>query len=305
MLFRSFTEGAEVYAIASRDPGRGRQYAEQFKAAKCYDNYEALVKDDNVDIIYIATPHAFHFPQAMLCLDHHKAVVCEKPMSLNYDQTAAMIAKATEKELFLMEGIWTRFMPFLEKMLNLIQQGAIGAPRYLNADFGFAAPKNFEGRLYNRALGGGAVLDIGVYCIFLSTLLFGEPLEIKSFSHIAATGVDEYANMILQFDGGTTAHLLASLVFGTALEVEVMGSKGRIKVSCPWYKATEFTVFPISGLPESFYFPHACNGFEYEIAEVTRCLDQGLLQSPKMPHSLSLSISKTMDNVLLQAGARY
>jgi len=297
-----FTEGAEVYAIASRDPGRARQYAGQFRATKWYDSYEALVKDDNVDIVYIATPHAFHFEQVMLCLDHHKPVLCEKPMSLNYVQTSAMIVRATEKELFLMEGIWTRFMPFLEKMLDLIRQDAIGIPLYVNADFGFAAPKNAEGRLFNSALGGGAVLDIGVYCIFLSTLLFGQPVAIQSFSQIGETGVDEYANMIMQFNEGTTAHLLASLVFSTALEVEVIGSKGRIKVHCPWYKATEFTLYPPGGQPEVFSFPHACNGFEYEIAEVMQCLDKGFLQSQKMTHALSLSISKTMDAVLLQAG---
>jgi predicted dehydrogenase len=300
-----FVEGSEVYAVASRDMAKAKDYASKFNAAVFYNSYEELVKDENVDIIYIATPHAFHYDQAMLCLDNNKPVVCEKPMSLSHKQTSKMIAVATQKKLFLMEGMWTRFMPFLEKILSLIKEDLIGRPQYVNVDFGFTAPVDLNGRLYNKSLGGGSTLDIGVYCIFLATLLLGESPVIKTVAKIEETGVDGYANVIMQYGGGETAHILTSIIFNTALEAEIIGSKGRIKINSPWYKATEFSVHLVNDESESFSMPHASNGFEYEIREVMRCLDNGLLQSDKMPHKLTLSISKTMDEVLKQAGVSY
>ena len=300
-----FVEGSEVYAVASSDIVRAKEYASKFNATKFYDSYEELVKDGGVDIIYIATPHAFHYEQAILCLNNNKPVLCEKPMSLSQKQTAEMCGIAMKKKLFLMEGMWTRFMPFIERILLLIREDVIGSPQYVNADFGFTAPVDLSGRLYNKSLGGGSMLDIGVYCIFLATLLFGEPSAIRSLSKLTETGVDAYANMIMQYSGGETAHLLTSIIFNTALEVEIIGTKGRIKIDSPWYKATAFSVHLLNGESQNFSMPHASNGFEYEIREVMRCLDKGLLQSDKMPHSLSLLLSKTMDEVLRQAGVNY
>jgi predicted dehydrogenase len=300
-----FVEGSEVYAVASSDIARAKEYASKFNASKFYNSYEELVKDERIDIIYIATPHAFHYEQALLCLNNHKPVLCEKPLSLSQKQTAEIFAVATEKKLFLMEGMWTRFMPFLEKILSLIKNNVIGSPQYINADFGFTAPVDFNGRLYNKSLGGGSILDIGVYCIFLVTLLFGKPSAIQSLSKLTETGVDAYANMIMQYPGGETAHLLTSIIFNTAIEVEIIGTKGRIKIDSPWYKATAFSVHSVNGESQNFSMPHASNGFEYEIREVMHCLDKGLLQSGKMPHSLSLSLGKTMDEVLRQAGVNY
>lgn len=298
-------EGAEVYAVASRDSAKAKEYAEKFNAKKYYDSYHDLVKDENVDIVYIATPHAFHLEQAILCFNNGKAVLCEKPMSLSSKQSSAMIAAATEKKLFLMEGMWSRFMPSLEKILSLIKEDAIGKVQYLSVDFGFTAPYDTEGRLFNKSLGGGSVLDVGVYAIFLSTLLFGEPSSIKSVSKLSATGIDEYANMVLQYPAGETAHLLTSIVFNTSLEAEIIGTNGRIKIKNPWYKATEFDLYGRDKEPQKFSMPHEANGFEHEIREVMHCLDKELLESPKMPHKFTLAVSKIMDEVLRQAGVNY
>ena len=301
----SVVQGSQVYAVASRDVVKAKVYAEKFNAAKSYNSYEDLVKDENIDIIYIATPHAFHYEQAMLCLNNGKAVLCEKPLSLSAEQSLKMIAAATEKKLFLMEGMWSRFMPSIEKMLSLIKEDAIGKPQYLSVDFGFTAPYYIDGRLFNKSLGGGSVLDIGVYAIFLATLVFGEPACVKSISKLSATGVDEYANMILQYPGGETAHLLTSIIFNTSLEAEIIGTKGSIKIKNPWYKATEFTLCIKDAEPQDFSLPHESNGFEHEIREVMHCLDNGLLQSPKMSHEFTLFVSKIMDEVLEQAGVSY
>jgi predicted dehydrogenase len=301
----SETAGADVYAVASRDAERANAYAAKYNATVVYTDYAALVKDANVDIIYIATPHAFHYDQTMLCLQNNKPVLCEKPMSLSSEKTADMLATATKSNLFLMEGMWTRCMPFIEKILSLIKEGMIGEPQYVQADFGFVAAFDPESRLFDKALGGGSVMDVGIYPIFLATLIFGEPSVIKSVSKLAATGVDTYASILLQYPGGQSAQLLSTINFNTPIEAMIIGTKGRIQIHNPWFKATAITVHLNDGTQQHFDMPHQSNGFEHQINEVMYCLDNGLLQSPKVPHQLTLLISKIMDEVLQQAGVNY
>ena len=216
-----------------------------------------------------------------------------------------MIAAAAQNNIFLMEGLWTACMPFMEKIKALIEADIIGKPQYVSADFGFAAPKDIDGRLYNKALGGGSVLDVGVYPISLATLILGEPSVIKTISKLSVTGVDEYANVVMQYANGETAHVLSAINFNTPVEAEIIGTKGSIKIENPWFKATDFSVHLNDGTMQNFSMPHLCNGFEHEIKEVMHCLDNGLLQSNKVPHNLTLSVSKIMDEVLRQAGVVY
>jgi predicted dehydrogenase len=301
----SFVEGSEVYAIASRDPEKAKAYAKKFNATRWYNNYADLVKDEQVDVIYIATPHPFHYEQTMLCLQHQKAVICEKPMSLSYRHTAEMLAAAVQHKVFLMEGMWTACMPFMDKIKAFIEEDIIGIPQYVTADFGFTAIKDAEGRLYNKALGGGSVLDIGVYTLSLATLILGEPSEIKVMSKLSETGVDEYANVVMQYANGATAHSLSALNFTTPVEAGIIGTKGSIQIQNPWFKATDFTLRLNDGTTQDFSIPHLCNGFEHEVKEVMNCLDNGLVQSKKVPHSLTLAVSKIMEEVLRQAGVVY
>src|SRR4051812_31176436 len=181
---------AKVYAVASRDAGKAKEFAAKTGAEKSYGTYEALAEDPGVDVIYIATPHPYHYEQTLMCLKHRKAVLCEKPMSLNLRQTTEMINLAKTKKIFLMEGMWSRFFATTRKTLEIISSGAIGEVRFVNADFGFAGPVNVDSRLYDLALGGGAQLDVGVYPLFLSLLLLGKPNEVKAMSHLASTGAD-------------------------------------------------------------------------------------------------------------------
>ena len=300
-----FTEGSEVYAVASRDMDKAKEYAAKYNASKFYNSYAELVNDENIDIIYIATPHAFHYEQTMLCLQNKKPVLCEKPMSLSLQQTTAMIADAVENKVFLMEALWTGCMPLMDKITSLIKEGVIGEPKYVSADFGFIAPPDPEGRLLNKSLGGGSVMDIGIYPIFLSAFIFGAPSVIKSISNLTNTGVDECANAVLQYPEGQAAHIVSAININTALEAEIIGTKGRIKISNPWFKATDFTVNLNDGTSENFNQPHLCNGYEHEIVEVMNCLDNGLLQSNKITHQLTLTISKIMEEILAQAGVVY
>lgn len=300
-----FTERSEVYAVASRDMANAKAFATKYNATKWYDNYTDLMKDENVDIIYIATPHPFHYEQTLLCLQNNKAVLCEKPMSLSLQQSEEMIALAKKNNLFFMEGMWTACMPFIDKIVSLIAADVIGEPQYVSADFGFFAPFDPASRLFDKALGGGSVMDIGIYPIFLATLILGEPTAIKTVSKLTTTGVDEYANVVLQYAKGQTAHILSTININTPIEAEIIGTKGRIKINNPWFKATDFTVHLNDGTTQKFSMPHASNGFEHEVKEVMDCLDKGLLQSNKVPHQLTLSISKIMDEILQQAGVTY
>lgn len=301
----TFTEGSEVYAVASRNVDNAKSFAAKYKATKWYNSYTELVKDEAVDIIYIATPHAFHYEQTLLCLQNNKPVLCEKPMSLTLQQTTEMIDIATKNKLFLMEAMWTGCMPFIDKVLSLIEEDTIGQLQYVNADFGFTAPHDLDGRLFNKLLGGGSVMDIGIYPIFLATLIFGEPSLIKTVSKLSVTGVDEYANIVLQYANGQTAHLLSTINFHTPLEAEIIGTKGSIKINNPWFKATALSLVLNDGTTQQFSMPHASNGFEHEIKEVIHCLDNGLLQSTKVPHQLTLSVSKIMQEILNQVGVVY
>lgn len=162
-----------------------------------------------------------------------------------------------------------------------------------------------NGRLYNKALAGGSTLDVGIYPISLATLILGEPSSIKTISKLAETGVDEYVNVIMQYANGESAHTLSAINFGTAIEAEIIGTKGRIKIASPWFKATNISVHLNDGIVENFTYPHLSNGFEQEIKEVMDSLDNGLLESKKVPHHLTLSVSKIMDEILRQAGVIY
>jgi predicted dehydrogenase len=301
----NFVDGSELYAVASRDGVRAKAYADKFNASKYFDNYDALIRDENIDIIYIATPNVFHHELALACMQQGKAVLCEKPLSINYRLSKQMTEQAKESGVFLMEGMWTSCMPFIEKIQQLIQEDVIGIPQYVAADFGFTAPVDFESRLFSKALGGGSLLDIGIYPVFLATLILGEPSAIQSVSKLTATGVDEYCNLVFEYPQGQTAHLLSTISFSTAIEAEISGPKGRIVVQNPWFKATDFSVILNDGTKQQFSIPHASNGFEHEIKEVMHCLDNGLLQSNRMPHQLTLSISKIMEEVLKKAGVVF
>ena len=301
----NFVPRANVYAIASRSMDNAKNFATSFGAVKVYNNYIDLVMDKEIDIIYIATPHAFHFEHAKLCLQNNKPVLCEKPLTLSYKQSAELVELATKNKLFFMEGIWTACMPFLDKIKALIKEDIIGLPQHVQADFGFTAPRDLQNRLFNKALGGGSVMDVGIYPISLAAIILGEPSSIKSFSKLTETGVDEYANIMMQYPDGQTSNVLSSIGFNTFIEAGIIGTKGRIKIDQPWFKATDFDLILNDGKIEHFSIPHLSNGFEHEIMDVINCLDGGLLQSNKVPHQLTLTTSNIMDEVLKQAGVIY
>lgn len=301
----NYVDGAEVFAVASRDERRSRDFAQNFGAVRVYTSYEELAKDPDIDIIYIATPHAYHYEHVLLCLQHRKPVVCEKPFALHHSQVEKMIAVARKENVFLLEGMWTSFMPFLQKIKSIITEGLIGELRFLKADFGFNLPFDGNSRLYDISLGGGSLLDVGIYPLFLATKLLGEPSAVKSFGKLASTGADEYCNAILQYKSGATANIFSAITTQTGITAEITGSKGRIEIHNPWFKATDFTLHIDGGESQRFSFPHESNGFEHEIKEVMESLDKGLKECPSMPLDFSLMLSKLIDQVKEEIGVVY
>jgi predicted dehydrogenase len=294
-----------VHAVASRDKARAEQFARSYNAPHFYGSYEALANDEALDAVYIATPHTFHHAHVLLCLQKKKAVLCEKPMSVNFSSTAEMVLAARENNTFLMEAMWSRFLPIIDKTLELINDGVVGDLKYISADFGFAAPFDPNSRLYNVKLGGGSLLDVGIYPLFLVLLLLGKPDEIKAFSQLASTGADETTSALLFYKAGIMAHILSSITAQTPIIAEITGTKGTIFLDRPWYKGAQIRIRKNDTISDTFSLPYGDNGFEFQAREVQECLAQGLTESNKMPLSFSLLLSDVMDDICRMANIRY
>ncbi|HEY4206257.1 MAG TPA: Gfo/Idh/MocA family oxidoreductase [Puia sp.] len=310
----SLAGNAQLEAIASRDGRRAEEFAMTFNASRSYDSYESLAKDPNIDAVYIATPHAFHCQQAIICLNHGKPVLCEKPMALSRNQVQQMVQAARDNNTFLMEAMWTRFLPHMEKVLELIRQGELGSIQYVRADFGFAGPYQTDNRLFNLDLGGGSLLDIGVYPLFLCLLLLGQPQQVLATGQLAPTGADMSCHALLQYATGATAVVSSTFGCQTSITAEIAGTGGIIEIPSAWYKNHRFSLrrpAPAGGSasditePETFQLEPVVNGFEYEIRELMNCVDKGLIESPAMSHDFSLLLSGTMDEIRRQLGVVY
>lgn len=297
--------GAKLQAVASRDGSKARSFAQEYGAPTHYDNYEALVKDPEIDAVYIATPHGFHFDHTILCLRHNKPVLCEKPMALYHEQVQRMVMAARDNQTFLMEAMWTRFTPTMNKVLSLIGEGRLGSIKYIRADFGFKGPYSPDNRLFNLSLGGGSLLDIGIYPLFLSLQILGAPDHIRASGHLASTGADESCQAILQYDTGSAGTIYSSFAAQTSISAEIAGTEGMIQLPTPWHKTETFTLLRPGEDPEVFQLPPMPNGFEFQIREVARCLENGWIESPMMSHEFSLLMSSTMDEIREQIGVKY
>jgi predicted dehydrogenase len=301
----TYTEGAVLQAVASREADKAESFARKHGSVQFFDSYEALAASPDVDIVYIATPHAFHLEQALLCFRHGKHVLCEKPLTLSEGQSRQMIDAAQKAGCYLAEGMWARHMPAIEKVLAMVKGGELGEIRFIRADFGFQAPKDPGNRLYNIKLGGGSLLDVGVYPIFFTTLMLGEPSGIKADVVVNKGGADETCSIALDYNGKAHAQIFSSITVQTGLTAEVIGTTGRLLLHNPWYKTQRVMLTGTDWQQQVFEFPHELNGFEYEIRAVNDDLRNGRKQSEKMTWEMTLSMSRTMDKILHGAGIRY
>lgn len=295
----------QLVAVASRSKEKAQDFGRQYGVSNSYGSYEALVNDPTVDVCYIATVHPFHKEITMLCLNHSKAVLCEKPMGMNQEEVNAMIQRAIERDVFLMEGIWTRFIPAIEKMIELIQSDTIGEIRSVHADFGFLGDQDRSNRLFNKSLGGGALLDIGIYPLYMSLLVLGYPEEIAAVAHMTETGVDESCGMVLRHDNGAVSSLHCTFMADTQIEAWIHGKDGSIKLHSRFHHPTNISIYRKGEIEQTFEIPYIGNGYYHEINHVNECLRLDLKESPKVTLHDSLNLAKMLDKVREKIGLVY
>ena len=310
-IARKFAEGLDALpdacltAVGSRSQKRANAFADEFGAPNRHDSYAALAGDPDVDAVYVATPHPYHCENTILCLNAGKAVLCEKPFAVNAGEVKDMIACARSNGVFLMEAMWTRWLPNVVKVREWLADGAIGDVRMLLIDFGFRCGWNPESRLLNPDLAGGALLDVGIYTVSFASMVFGRaPACIASVGHIGETGVDEQAGMLLGYDGGGQAVLSTAIRTNTYQLARIHGTDGMIEVPAFW-RGTSAVLRRNGKSEEVFDETRIGSGYNHEAEEVGRCLRNGDLESAILPLDESLAIMKTMDIIRDQIGVKY
>ena len=293
-----------VYAIASRSIEKAEEFAQRWNVAKAYGSYEEMVDDKDVDLVYIATPHSHHFPHTMLALEHGKHVLVEKAFTANAAEAEILIRTAHEKGLFITEAIWTRYMPLSHKVKEIMESGIIGEPRLLTATLCYMM--EFKERILRPDLCGGALLDLGVYALNFARMYFGTDI-VKTVSNcqLGETGMDMQECISLCFADGKMANLQAGTLCLNDRQGIINGTEGYIRVdniNCPHV----IEVYRDYELVARYEKPEdMVNGYEYQVYECRRCIEEGLQESPMMPHEETLSIMRQMDSLRKEWGVVY
>ncbi|MCL4216313.1 MAG: Gfo/Idh/MocA family oxidoreductase [Candidatus Hydrogenedentes bacterium] len=298
-------DGAELVAVGSRHADTANAFGEEFDVPQRYPSYEDCVADAQVDIIYVASPHSEHKANTLLALEAGKAVLCEKPFTINTNELREVIAFARTKKLLLMEAMWTRFFPIMVELRQRLADNAIGEVRMVTADFGFRADYEPTSRLFDPAFGGGALLDVGVYPISLSSMILGKPSNITGLATLCGTGVDEQAGMVLGHDAGQLAVLHTSVRTTTAQEAIIYGTEGHIRIHSAWWRPDAMTIVRSGEDDEIVKMPVKGNGYNYEAEEMGRLLHAGKTESAVMTLDESVTIMETLDALRAQWGVKY
>lgn len=301
----ALVEDAEITAVGSRARESADAFGERFGVPHRFASYDELARCPEVDVVYVSTPHVHHHPNALACLRADKPVVCEKPFTLNARQARELVTCARERGLFLMEAMWTRFFPAMDRVRSLLRAGAIGEVRMVLADFGFSAPFDPAGRLFDPALGGGALLDVGVYTVSLASMVLGRPSRVAGLAHLGQTGVDEQSAFILAYPEGQLAVLAAAVRTATPRGATIVGTRGQIEIPMPFWCPPRLVLRPEGEPPERIELPFLGNGYNYLAAEAVRCLAAGKLESELVPLDESVAIMETLDAIRAQWGMRY
>lgn len=295
---------AQLVSVASKTPGKAKEFAAAHHALKACVSYEELAADPEVDVVYVATTHNFHYENTLMLLKAGKAVLCEKPFTINAVQLKELVDYARSKKIFLMEAMWTRFIPLIVSLRSILDGDRIGAVLSLQADFCFRAELDPKGRMLNPVLGGGALLDLGIYPVSFARMIYKQaPAQIKSSAYIGPTGVDEQSAYLFSYPQGQMAMLSSSVRVGMPTEARIYGTKGQIRVY-NFFNPTSMDL-TIDGNTETISIPIESTGYNYEAAHVMECLRQDKLESPVMPLDESLELMGTLDKLRLQWGLKY
>jgi predicted dehydrogenase len=296
---------ARLKAVSSRSADRASSFAKRYKIPDWYDSWDGIAGDPEVDIVYVATHHPFHFENTRACLETGKAVLCEKPFTMNRRELDILVRTAREKKVFLMEAIWTRFLPSTRKVLELLESGELGKLTSVYADFGFRHEFDPEHRLFDPAKGGGALLDIGIYPVFIAQLMAGPPEKLQATARFAPTGVDHSCDMVFSHGNEVVSSLNCTLLSDAPTEANILFEHGWVRMESWWLTPGPITIHRKDRRPRMVKFREPGNGYHHEAEEVMQCLDRGLTESPSLPLDFSLDLMGTLDAVRAACGIRY
>lgn len=298
-------DNVELYAVGSRDKARAEKFANDHGFKKSFGSYEELANDKEVDIIYIASPHSEHYEHTMLCLKNRKAVLCEKAFSLNASEAERMIGQAEREKVFLMEALWPPFQPIYRKTKDLLLGGEPGEILHINARFGFQPPFSPSDRKFNLSLGGGSLLDIGLYPVMDTIFFMGVPSEIIAKASFTETGSEDSISMIFGYDDGKMATLYSSFRTAAGIATDILCENGNLYFSRARDMSQRLNVamngkenIEYSLLPDGM-------GYHFEAIEVMKCLDKGQIESEIVPHSFTLDLMRTLDRIRAAAGISF
>ncbi len=302
----SALQGTEITAIASRSQDKADQFAKSFQIKKAYASYEELVKDPEIDVVYIGTPHTEHKANTELCIRNGKAVLCEKPFTLNEKDTKYLISLAREYNVFLMEAMWTKFMPVTKTVKAWLQEKRIGKVKYMDITFGYNGGYDVNGRLLNPELAGGALLDVGIYPLTYTIHMMDKlPEQISSTAYLGQTKVDEVNAISMRFEDGAIARLGSSVTVDMHNQAVIIGDQGRIVVPNFW-KAEAAELYDKDGtLINTYEVPFIVNGYEYEAEAVNDCLRSNKKECDLLPLADTLEVMKLMDHMRKDWGLIY
>jgi predicted dehydrogenase len=296
---------AQLAAVGSRSQATADAYGDRFNIERRYASYAELAHDPDLDVIYIATPHSLHLENMLLCFEAGKPVLCEKPFTINASQARQAIERARQRKLFAMEATWMRFTPMMVEIRKLLAEEVIGDVRMVNADFGIRVDFDPKFRLFDPELGGGGLLDVGIYPLSLAQMILGTPAQITGLAELGQTGIDEQSACVLGYAGGELAVLHSAIRTETPQEATIMGTEGWIRIHSPWWMPQVMSIHKPGATPQIVEIPFEADGYTYEAAEVHRCLREGKLESELMPLAETVAIQETMDTLRAQWGMRY
>ncbi|TKG97012.1 Gfo/Idh/MocA family oxidoreductase [Puteibacter caeruleilacunae] len=297
---------ANLYAAAARDINRAQEFADEFGFEKAYGSYEEMVKDPNVDVVYIATPHSHHCEHTKLCLNQKKAVLCEKAFGMNSAEVEEMIACAKENNTFLMEAFWTQFQPNFKRVLSMLKNEELGKLTSIHSMFAFNAPYDEGKRLYNVNLGGGSLLDIGIYPVFYTLTSLGLPEQINTMVNYSPTGSEESIHVSMKYADGRMASLISSFAGFAPTQTTYICENGYIIYDPRWFSPVNIRIWK-PGEDEVIIERDKAPGmgYQHEASHVMECLDQGLIESPELSWQKSLDLIGILDDIRDNAGIVY
>ncbi|WP_338733492.1 Gfo/Idh/MocA family protein [Mangrovimonas cancribranchiae] len=296
---------AKIYAVASRSQDKANEFAKSYQATKAYSSYEALANDATIDAVYIATPHVFHKENTIMCLKKGIAVLCEKPFAMNLEEVSEMIATAKANNTLLMEALWTAFLPHYQHVQNLLQKNHFGKLLKMEADFGFQPEYDENSRVIKKALGGGSLLDIGIYPIFAALSTLGNPQNIEASATFFDNGSDASCHMVFQYPNNVRASLKSTLLEETETSATFYCEQGIIKINGRFHEPSTVTLLPQNGIEEILDFGYNTIGYSFETRHFNQLIREGKTESNIMPFEFSKTLITTLDSVRKKINLNY